>query len=106
MNLNMAYEETPSFNAGDCYWCIYCDPEPDCIISNPTTGMSISVTLNGRIAKPIKARFVFSLLDRNREPVPGHTVCTNVRKYSRAGSGYGSDVFIRKESLEDTTGNG
>ena len=63
--------------------------------------MSISVALDGRVARPIKARFVFSLLDRNGEPVPGHTVCTNVRKYSRAGSGYGSDVFIRKESLEE-----
>ena len=101
INPNGQSLETPSFNAGDCYWCIYCDPEPDCIISTPTTGMSISVALDGRVARPIKARFVFSLLDRNGEPVPGHTVCTNVRKYSRAGSGYGSDVFIRKESLEE-----
>ena len=32
INPNGQSLETPSFNAGDCYWCIYCDPKPDCII--------------------------------------------------------------------------
>jgi hypothetical protein len=34
------------------------------------------------------------------EPVPGHSICTDVREHSEIGASHGCDLFIRKKFLE------
>ncbi|KAJ1295035.1 hypothetical protein BS78_01G193000 [Paspalum vaginatum] len=97
--------ETPSFNVGDCYWRIYCYPNGlSRLVSRlpkSTDHMSINLTLDGRVAKPIIAQVTFSLLDQDGKPVPGHSICLSEIEYSEVGSSYGCDeFFIHKEFLK------
>ncbi|KAJ1255541.1 hypothetical protein BS78_01G194400 [Paspalum vaginatum] len=95
--------EIPSFNVGDCYWRISCYPRGCPRLSTSTDRMSINLTLDGRVTKPIKAqvKVMITLLDQDGEPVPGYSVCTDIRDYSKVGDSYGYDDFlIHKEILE------
>ncbi|WVZ59418.1 hypothetical protein U9M48_009564 [Paspalum notatum var. saurae] len=100
--------ETPSFNVGDCYWRISCYPNGlsrfvSKLSKNDTDHMSINLTLDGRVAKPIIAQVTFSLLDQHEEPVPGHSICLSEIEYSEVGSSYGCDeFFIHKEFLKES----
>ncbi|KAG2611836.1 hypothetical protein PVAP13_4KG110200 [Panicum virgatum] len=100
INPNAQSLKTPSFNAGDCNWRIYCYPRGSPAYISSADYMSIFIALDARVAKPVRAHARFSLLDRDGEPVPGYSVCTDVREYSRVGDRHGCDVFIRKGCLE------
>ncbi|KAJ1255549.1 hypothetical protein BS78_K189500 [Paspalum vaginatum] len=63
--------KTPSFNAGDCYWRIYCYPNGTS--PSRTDHMSIVIDLDGRVPKPIKAQVRFSLLDQDGALVSRHS---------------------------------
>ncbi|GJN19724.1 hypothetical protein PR202_gb07030 [Eleusine coracana subsp. coracana] len=90
--------ESCSFKAGDYSWRICYFPN-GASLSN-TDHISIFIALCNRLAKPVRARVRFSLLDRKGEPVPGHSLHTDVQEYSAPDDVYGFHKFIRKEDLE------
>ncbi|WVZ59416.1 hypothetical protein U9M48_009563 [Paspalum notatum var. saurae] len=97
--------DIPSFNVGDRYWRMdinYYSNRVSRLVSKSksTVHMSIDLTLDGRVAKPITAQVTASLLDQDGEPVPDHSVCTGTRDYSQVGHTYGCRLFINKEILE------
>ncbi|TVT98069.1 hypothetical protein EJB05_56644, partial [Eragrostis curvula] len=91
--------DSPSFKVGDYFWRIsYC---PNGACSSFSDHIAIFIVLDGGVVTaPVKARARFCLLDRHGEPVPGHSVYTDVREYSSLGAGFGFDEFVLKEFLE------
>lgn len=91
--------QSPSFRASDYSWRISCYPNG----AYPSSAGYISVFLElrgGAVAKPVKVRPGFSLLDRVGNPVPGHSLYSDLREFSVVGEGYGFSHFIRTEFLE------
>ncbi|CAN6323666.1 unnamed protein product [Urochloa humidicola] len=88
----------PSFKAAGCSWRF--DYYPNGVSSSSKDYISIFVALDSRVSQPIKARSRFTLLDQNAEPVPGHSVYTDVMESSEVGATHGCDLFIRRKFLE------
>ncbi|KAF8722521.1 hypothetical protein HU200_022348 [Digitaria exilis] len=86
------------FEAGGCSWRI--QYYPNGVSSSCKDYISIFAVLDSKVSEPIKAWSRFSLLDQAGEPVPGHSVCTDVRECSELGDRHGCDLFIRKKFLE------
>ncbi|TVT98070.1 hypothetical protein EJB05_56645, partial [Eragrostis curvula] len=91
-------KESPPIKIGGCSWrfCFY----PNGASSSSSDYISIYLALDGRVARPVRARATFTLFDRAGKPVPDHSVDTGVREYSRVGFGFGCDEFARKDFLE------
>ncbi|CAN6282658.1 unnamed protein product [Urochloa humidicola] len=88
----------PPFKAAGCSWrFIY---YPNGVSSASKDYISIFVALDSRVSQPIKAWSRFTLLDQNAEPVPGHSVYTDVMESSEVGATHGCDLFIRRKFLE------
>ncbi|KAG2548247.1 hypothetical protein PVAP13_9KG155700 [Panicum virgatum] len=87
-----------SFKVGDCSWSFHYYPNG--VSSSCKDYISFFVTLDSRVAEPIKAWSRFSLLDQAGEPVPGNSVHTDVREHFEIGASHGCDLFIRKKFLE------
>ncbi|KAF8672319.1 hypothetical protein HU200_049519 [Digitaria exilis] len=86
------------FEAGGFSWRI--QYYPNGVSSSCKDCISIFVVLDSRVTGPIKAWSRFTLLDRALEPVPGHSVCTDISQSSEVGASHGCDLFIRKKFLE------
>lgn len=67
--------------------------------------VSIFLYLDQGVAEPVKARARFSLLDQSGEPVPSHSLTTNVHDFCKAtgGGGFGFYEFIKRARLEEST---
>ncbi|CAN6304770.1 unnamed protein product [Urochloa humidicola] len=91
---------SPSFKAADCSWRFHYYPNG--VSSSSKDYISIFVALDSRVFQPIKAWSRFTLLDPNAEPVPGHSVCTDVMECSEVGDTHGCDLFIRRKFLESS----
>ncbi|RLN18962.1 BTB/POZ and MATH domain-containing protein 1-like [Panicum miliaceum] len=89
---------SPPFKAGGCSWSFHYYPNG--ISSSCKDYISFFVALDSGVSEPIKAWSRFSLLDPAGEPVPGHSVYTDVREHSEIGASHGCDLFIRKKFLE------
>ncbi|CAN6305122.1 unnamed protein product [Urochloa humidicola] len=62
--------------------------------------IAVSLALVESATGPVKARAKFSLMDQEGEPVPPHTVSTNLCEFSVQGKEWGLYRFITKEFLE------
>jgi speckle-type POZ protein len=87
------------FEAGGFSWRIHYYPNgisPSC-----RDYISIFVALDSRVSEPIKVWSRFTVLDFSaEEPMPGYSVCTDVRECSEVGDTHGCDLFVRKRFLE------
>ncbi|KAF8672327.1 hypothetical protein HU200_049527 [Digitaria exilis] len=90
--------QSPTFWVGGYSWRIFYYPNG----ARPSCADYISVFLHLRrpIAKPIKVRARFSLLDRSGNPVPGHSSLYEEFEYLLLRDGYGVHEFIRWDLLE------
>jgi len=89
---------SPPFKVGDCSWSFHYYPNG--VSSSSKDYISIFAALDSGVSEAIKAWSRFNLLDQAGEPVPGHSVCTDVREHSEIGASHGYDLFIRKKFLE------
>ncbi|XP_004986481.2 BTB/POZ and MATH domain-containing protein 1 [Setaria italica] len=90
---------SPPFKAGGCSWRIHYYPNG--VSSSCEDYISIFVALDSRVSEPVKVWSRFTLLDlAAEEPVPGHSVYTELRECSEVGATHGCDLFIRKKFLE------
>ncbi|CAN6282666.1 unnamed protein product [Urochloa humidicola] len=88
----------PSFKAAGCSWRFHYYPNG--VSPSSKDYISIFVALDSRVSQPMKAWSRFTLLDQNAEPVPGHSVYTDVMESSEVGATHGCDLFIRRKFLE------
>ncbi|CAL4942486.1 unnamed protein product [Urochloa decumbens] len=88
----------PSIKAAGCSWRFHYYPNG--VSSSCKDYVSIFVALDSRLSQPIKAWSRFTLVDQNAEPVPGHSVYTDVMESSEVGATHGCDLFIRRKFLE------
>lgn len=62
--------------------------------------MSLCLILDSADAKDVKAKFSFSLLDKNGVPVPSFSCTTAENTFKTKGFGWGVGNFIKQEDLE------
>ncbi|KAF8722517.1 hypothetical protein HU200_022344 [Digitaria exilis] len=90
--------QSPTFWVGGYSWRIFYYPNG----ARPSCADYISVFLHLRrpIAKPIKVRARFSLLDRSGNPVPGRSSLYEEFEYLLLRDGHGVHEFIKRDFLE------
>uniref|UniRef100_A0A453M1W2 Speckle-type POZ protein-like protein n=2 Tax=Aegilops tauschii subsp. strangulata TaxID=200361 RepID=A0A453M1W2_AEGTS len=95
---NGKFVSSPPFSVGGHGWVVRYFPNgTDKIYAYH---ISVYLRLESADAKDVKAKFTFSVLDKNGEPVPSYSRTHPVHTFSTKGSDWGYHDFVKRADLE------
>lgn len=90
------YARSTRFSVGGHAWAVEYYPNGH----ENADAISVYLLLDSTDAKDVKAKFTFSVLDKDGEPVPSYSYSHPVHTFPGKGSSWGCHYFINKVTLE------